>query len=94
MKKFKEFQQIQLSLYIVIQLAKDDFRQQKAVDFYNLFFKFCIEKEFYSNPFFWECFIDYCWMDRIIVEETLLPLLPESRKQDYFEFKMKRLYNK
>lgn len=64
------------------------------MDQYSQILKLGIEKGFIEQKYFWECFLDYCKLDRILVEETLLQLLPENKKQDYYEIKMKRLYNK
>lgn len=73
-------------------MAREDFRQQKPIDFYSQFFKLCIEKEFSNNQVFWDSFLEFCKLDRVVAEETLLQLLPEGKKQEYFESKTRRFY--
>lgn len=71
--------------FVVLKLAEYECSENKPIDAYVEIFRKGINNQYYNNKMFWQYLLEFCKLDRILAEETISSLLPEDKRQEFYE---------
>ena len=74
-----------MAAFLSYYLAKLDRKNSKSIDSHTEVFKIGIQRESFDDSLFWKHMLKFCWLDRIIAEETISVLLPDGVRKRFFD---------